>query len=133
MKIDRSPKVQARDIIGSTVNLGDIKDSVVKSVGRISAQSGETAGQLKPLLKKLVELMSDAPDQGVEPQVAAEALEEVKTLADAAHKPHASGFLPTIRKTLRTLRGFAEDLQSVPTIAAQFKGYVDQIGELITG
>jgi len=131
--IDQSRQVRARDIVGSTINLGDIKDSVVKSIARMPAQSDETAGQLKPLLEKLTELLSTAPDQGVEPEVAKDALDEVKAIADAAQQPKANRFAGAVRKTLRTLRGIAEELKGAPAVATQFKGYVDQIGDLMTG
>lgn len=131
--IDQSRRVAARDITSSTVNLGDLKDSVVKSIAQLPTQSNDTAEQLKPLLEQLTELLSRAPEQGVDQQVAADALEEVKTLADAARKPDEGVFLPTVRKTLRTLRGFAAELKSVPAVAGQFAGYVEQIGKLITG
>ena len=130
---DQSRNVNARDIIGSVVNLGEIKDSVVKSIARMPVQTDERAAQLKPLLEKLTDLLSEAPEQGVNEQVAAEALEEVKTIAEAAQKPDEGGFMPTVRKTLRTLRGFAGELESVPKLATQFMGYVNAIAALFAG
>ncbi len=77
--------------------------------------------------------MSEATGQGVDEHVAAEALEEVKVIADAAQEPDEAGFLPTVRKTLRTLRGFAGELEFVPKLATPFAGYVKAIAALFTG
>ena len=99
----------------------------------MTVQADETAAELKLLLDKLVNLLSDATEQGVDEQVAADAFEEVKAVADAAQKPDEAGFLPTVRKTLRTLHGFSEDLKSVPEIARQFTGYVNAIAALLSG
>ena len=74
-----------------------------------------------------------ATDNGDYPHFSVDALGEVKSVADAAQQPAESGFLRAVRRTLRTLRGFAGELESVPKIAEQFMGYVDKIGELITG
>jgi len=127
---DQIRNVNANDIIGSTLNLGEIKDSVVKSIQQMPVQTDETVAQLKPLLEKLTNLLTDATEQGVDEQVAADALEEVGAFADAAQKPDEPGFLPMVRKTLRTLRGFADDLKPVPQIAKQFIGYVNAIAAL---
>ena len=97
------------------------------------ARSDETAAQLKPLLEKLAALMSEAPAQGVDEQVAADALREVESIAEAAKEPQDNMFVSAVRKTLYTLRGIGEALKGAPAIAAQFKEYVDQIGDLMSG
>lgn len=132
---DNTKNFKSGDITNANVNIcfGDIKDSVVKSFAQMPVQADETAAKLKPLLEKLTELLSEATGQGVDEQVAAEALEQVKVIADAAQKRDEGGFLPTVRKTLRTLRGFSEDLKSVPEIATQYMGYVNAIAALLSG
>lgn len=97
------------------------------------SQADETAAELKALLEQFTDLLSGATGQGVDEQVAAEALEEVKVIADAAQKPEESGFMPTVRKTLRRLGRFAADLESVPKLATQFAGYVNAIAALFSG
>ena len=94
--------------------LNEIIDGAVESVGRLLPPENAPPHQIQQRSEQLTELLRRA-------------------VGDAAKKPDEGVFLPIVRKTLRTLRGFADELKSVRAIAAQFAAYVEQIGNLITG
>ena len=85
----------ARDIVGSTINLGEIRDTTITSINAMPT-GDDTADQLKPLLEKLTELLSGAVEEGVDEQVAADALDDVKTIADAVDEKMLQEKMPGI-------------------------------------
>ena len=133
MTMDDSRSVNARDIVGSTINLGEIKDSVVQSIPRIPSDAGEKADELKGVLEQLVQLLHDAPEQGVDQQAASDALLEVENIAETARKPWDHQVVDTAQRTVRTMRRFGTELAAVPAIAAQYSGFVDHIAKLCSG
>jgi hypothetical protein len=132
MSPDQSRNINARDINNSSINLGEIHDSVVTSIQQIPPDhNGIDTKELKEALEQLTDLLKSAVAEGVDEQVAADAMGEVKALADAAAQPRDNIVLGAIKKTMRTLRGFAKELAQVPALAKKFVEFVDHIGKLI--
>jgi len=133
MTVDKRRTVNARDISGGVINLGEIKDSVVQSIARIRPDAGENADELKSVLEQLTQLLHDAPAQGVGEQLAADALVEVEHIAETARKPWDEQVLGAVQRTVRTMRGIGTELAAVPALAAQYSGFVDHIARLFGG
>jgi hypothetical protein len=123
----------ARDISRSTVVLGEVRDSVVKSIAQIPTEKDDRLQQLKPLLEELTELLArEAPEAGVSAQNAAEALEEVEAIATETRKGLGERVLGTVRKTLFTLKGMAEQFEKFPAIAEKYQALVTRIAGFFT-
>ena len=133
MTVDNRRTVNARDISGGIINLGEITDSVVQSIAKIPQRDGEKTAELKAVLDQLAQLLHDAPAQGVDEQLAADALVEVETIAETARKPWDKQVLAAVQRTVRTMRGIGTELATVPALAAQYSGFVDHIAKLFGG
>ena len=123
--------VRSRDVTGSIIDLGEIRDSVILSVTKLPDKPVVQTDRLKPLLEQLVQIVEKAIILGLDQRTAAEALQEVKSIADAMQKPEGNGAASLMRKGVRTLRGIAEELTAIPEVAARFKGLIDQMSGLV--
>ncbi len=120
-------------VTGSNINLGDLYGVVMKCIGSAPPHATAERAQAIKLIEELAALLRDAPQAGVSPDVAGEAMREVQAVAEAAAKAADAGVLGTVKRTLRTLKGFADEFAPFPAIAEKYRTIVEQIGALLAG
>lgn len=91
-----------RDISG-VVNLGTISGSVTNSIDQLPASPEPDKPGLKELLTQLQTAIEAEAD--LSPEDKAEALEQVKTLADAGQKPEDSTLQKAGKTAMKILKG----------------------------
>ena len=108
--------------------LGDISGSVTTLIGQLSDTTEEQA-QLKALLTQLQSVIEAEPALLEEDK--AEALEQVKTLAEASHKPEDGPLKKSAKTALKILKGTAAVLPDATALVEGFNKLLPAIATLL--
>jgi hypothetical protein len=113
---------------GQSLNLGLIEVSglVAESIGQLP-ESTETERNLKGMLIRLKDILEEADDEVLTPEDKADALEQIKTLAEASDKPDAE------KKALvaRASRFLKRIVGAIPTSLPTATSLLTEINKLI--
>ena len=109
---------------GSTINLGQISGRVKNTINSIPELPGRDVAELKTALDSLIELIKNA--DGVAPEDAKDALENVEVVAEAAQNPEEPGVFEKAGTALRALKRMAGDFTAV-TVAGK------SVADLVAG
>lgn len=108
---------------------GDISGTVTNTIGELQESEAPEAPQLAELLKQLQEVIEKDPDLSEEDK--AEALEQVKTLAEAGKNPQ-EGTTPKAAKTaMKILKGTAANLPSAAALVEACNKLLPMIASLL--
>jgi uncharacterized protein YjbI with pentapeptide repeats len=108
--------------------LGDISGSVTTLIGQLSDTTDEQA-QLKALLTQLQSVIESEPALLEDDK--AEALEQVKTLAEASHKPEDGPLKKSAKTALKILKGTAAALPDATALVEGFNKLLPAIATLL--
>ncbi|MCL1469207.1 CHAT domain-containing protein [Argonema antarcticum] len=115
---DYSRKIEigsvGRDISGQALNLGEmnISGTVTNTIGQLEKSDAPEALKLAELLKQLQTAIEANPDLSEDDK--AEALEQVKVLAEAGKKPQEGGLQKAAKTAIKVLKG---TITSLPAAA----------------
>jgi hypothetical protein len=115
------------DVIGSVLNQSNISGSVSVSIQQLANQDDPNVQAIKDLLTQLQTRLeqSQLPQQDK-----ADALEEVKTLAEAARSPTDPKQQGLGRRTLRYFEGLLNGLSKANQAADDISGLVELMGKV---
>jgi hypothetical protein len=108
--------------------LGDISGSVTTLIGQLPGTTEEQA-QLKGLLTQLQSVIESEPALLEDDK--AEALEQVKTLAEAGHKPEDGPLKKSAKTALKILKGTAAALPDATALVEGFNKLLPAIATLL--
>jgi len=111
------------------VALGAISGSVTNTINRIPESSDPSQPSLKELLtqlQKAIEIESELPDEDK-----VEALEQVKTLAEAGQNPEDSGLKKAAKTAMKVLKGTVSGLPEVTKVVAECAKLLPAIAALL--
>ncbi|HEY9737637.1 MAG TPA: pentapeptide repeat-containing protein [Trichocoleus sp.] len=108
--------------------LGDISGSVTTLIGQLP-ETSEDQAQIKALLTQLQNIIESEPALPEEDK--AEALEQVKTLAEASHKPEDGPLKKSAKTALKILKGTAAALPDATALVEGFNKLLPAIATLL--
>ncbi|MBD0335760.1 MAG: pentapeptide repeat-containing protein [Cyanobacteria bacterium Co-bin13] len=117
----------SQTITGSA--LGDISGSVTTLISQLPETSDEQA-QIKTLLTQLQNVIESEPTLAEEDK--AEALEQVKTLAEASHRPQDGPLKKAAKTALKILKGTAAALPDATALIEGFNKLLPAIATLLS-
>ena len=117
------------DVTGSTLNIGEISGIVTNTINQLPASTQSDQPGLKELLTELqtaIEAETDLSDDDK-----AEALEQVKTLAEVGKNPQDSTLQKAGKKAMTMLKGILAGLPSVATLVEACSKLLPMIAKLL--
>jgi uncharacterized protein YjbI with pentapeptide repeats len=113
--------------MNSVVNLRDISGSVTNTINQLPAASDLDRPGIKELLVQLQAVLESADEAALKPEDKADALEQVKVLAEAAQKPEDE------KKTLgaKAIRFLRRIVDAVPTALPTASKLVEEVNKLV--
>lgn len=114
------------NVTGSTINLGEISGAVSNVVNQLSSAADPAQPGLKEHLLELQATIEEEPTLSIEDK--ADALEEVKVLAEAAQDPEKQGLG---RKAIKVLKGTVASLPDAAKLAEACKTLLPLIAKAI--
>ncbi|MEM6867920.1 MAG: hypothetical protein AAF528_06020 [Cyanobacteria bacterium P01_C01_bin.121] len=115
--------------VSGVVNLGTISGDVTNAIGQLPDNSEGDEPSLKELLAQLqaaIEATSELP-----PEDQAEALEQVKVLAEAGQAPEDTGLKKAAKTAIKVLKGTAAGLPDVTEFVQACSQLLPAIGALL--
>jgi hypothetical protein len=103
-----------RDLSG-LLNIGEISGNVTNTINRLPSSSDSNKPGIKELLNQLHEAVASEPDLPDEDK--AEALEQVKTLAEAGQKPEDTALQKAAKTSMKILKGTVASLPDAAKLA----------------
>ena len=115
------------DVTGSTINLGEISGTVTNTINQLPASSNPNHPGIKEVLVQLQAVLESADEVALKPEDKADALEQVKVLAEAAQKPEEE------KKTLgaKAVRFLRRVVDAVPTALPTASKLVEEVNKLV--
>ena len=104
----------AGDVKG-VINLGTISGSVTNAINQLPNQGSSDQAQLKALLNQLQALIET--EEALPDEDKAEALEQVKTLAEAGQKPEDNALQKASKTSIKILKGTVASLPDAAKLA----------------
>ncbi len=129
MSENPSINIQAGRDISGVVNLGTISGSVTNTINQLSASPAPEKPGIKELLTQLqaaIEAESELPDEDK-----AEALEQVKTLAEAGQKPEDNVLQKAAKTSMKILKGTVASLPDAAKLAESCTKLLPAIATLL--
>lgn len=121
--------IQAGRDISGVVNLGTIKGDVTNAINQLPASPDPNKSGLKELLSQLQAAIEAEPE--LPPEDKAEALEQVKTLADAGQKPEDNAFQKAAKTAMKILKGTVAGLPDAAKLAESCAKLLPTIATLL--
>ncbi len=118
-----------RDVTGSTVNIGEISGIVTNTINQLPASPQSDKPGIKELLTELqtaIEAETDLSDDDK-----AEALEQVKALAEVGTNPQESTMQKTGKTAMKILKGTIAGLPSAATLVEACSKLLPAIASLL--
>jgi uncharacterized protein YjbI with pentapeptide repeats len=111
----------------SVVNLRDISGSVTNTINQLPDSADPNRPGIKELLVQLQAVLESADEAALQPDDKADALEQVKVLAEAAQKPEEE------KKTLgaKAVRFLRRIVDAVPTALPTASKLVEEVNKLV--
>lgn len=129
MSENPSINIQAGRDISGVVNLGTISGSVTNTINQLPASPDPEKPGIKELLAQLqaaIEAESELPDEDK-----AEALEQVKTLAEAGQKPEDNVLQKAAKTSMKILKGTVASLPDAAKLAESCAKLLPAIATLL--
>jgi len=120
--------IAGRDING-VINLGTISGSVTNAINQLPDQSSASQPSLKELLTQLQAFIE--AEAGLPVEDKAEALEQVKTLAEAGQKPEDSGLQKAAKTAMKILKGTVSGLSETTKLIGECAKLLPAIATLL--
>ena len=117
------------DVTGSTLNIGEISGTVTNSINQLPASPQSDQPGIKELLTELqtaIEAETDLSDDDK-----AEALEQVKTLAEVGKNPQESTMQKAGKTAMKILKGTIAGLPSAATLVEACSKLLPAIASLL--
>jgi hypothetical protein len=115
--------------VSGAINLGAISGDVTNTIGQLPEATDANEPSLKALLTKLQAAIEATPELAPEDKV--EALEQVKTLAEAGQDPEDSRLKKSAKTAIKVLKGTAASLPDVTTFVQECTKLLPAIGALL--
>ena len=115
--------------ISGVLNLGTISGSVTNAINQLPDQPGSEQPSLKELLTQLQALIETETE--LAPEDKAEALEQVKTLAEAGQKPEDSGLQKVAKTAMKILKGTVSGLSETTKLVGECAKLLPAIAALL--
>lgn len=115
--------------VSGAVNLGAISGDVTNTIGQLPEAMDANEPSLKALLTKLQAAIEATPE--LDPEDKAEALEQVKTLAEAGQDPEDGRLKKSAKTAIKVLKGTAASLPDVTTFVQECTKLLPAIGALL--
>ncbi|WP_315786797.1 pentapeptide repeat-containing protein [Fischerella sp. JS2] len=127
----RKVEIHAKDInaSGQAFNLGDISGTVTNTINELPASPEPDKPGIKELLTKLQEAIE--ADANLSEEDKAEALEQVKTLAEVGQNPQEAGKQKTGKKAITMLKGLVSGLPATATLVEACSKLLPLISKLL--
>ncbi|HEY9599819.1 MAG TPA: pentapeptide repeat-containing protein [Cyanophyceae cyanobacterium] len=120
--------VAGKDITGAAG--GDISGTVTTTIGQLQESNAPKAPELADLLKQLQTAIES--DKNLSEDDKAEALEQVKALAEAGQSPKEGAMQKTAKTAIRVLKGMIIDLPAVATIVEASQKLLPAIAQIFS-
>ena len=120
--------VAGKDITGAVG--GDISGTVTTTIGQLQESNAPEAAKLADLLKQLQTAIES--DKNLSEDDKAEALEQVKALAEAGQSPEEGAMQKTAKTAIRVLKGIITDLPAVATIVEASQKLLPAIAQIFS-
>lgn len=120
--------VAGKDITGAAG--GNISGTVTATIGQLQESNAPEAAKLADLLKQLQTAIES--DKNLSEDDKAEALEQVKTLAEAGQSPEEGAMQKTAKTAIRVLKGIITDLPAVATIVEVSQKLLPTIAQIFS-
>ncbi|MBW4632787.1 MAG: hypothetical protein KME30_13100 [Iphinoe sp. HA4291-MV1] len=117
-----------QDMIGVTV--GDISGVVTNNIGKLQDSDVPEAPKLAELLKQLQAAIEAEPNLTLEDK--AEALEQVKAIAEAGQNPKEGVMQKTAKTAMRILKGIFSELPNVSKLVEESAKLLPIIAKIFT-
>ena len=117
-----------RDATGSTVNIGDISGTVTNAIGQLPASPESDQPGIKELL---TELQTAIEASALSDDDKAEALEQVKALAEVGKNPQESTMQKAGKTAMKILKGTIAGLPSAGTLVEACSKLLPAIASLL--
>lgn len=117
-----------RDISG-IVNLGTITGSVTNAINQLPASSDPDKEGIKELLAQLLAAIESAPELANADK--AEALEQVKVLAEAGQKPEDNILQKAAKTAMKIIKGTVASLPDATKLAEECGKLIPAIAKLL--
>lgn len=117
------------EMMGSTVNLGEISGSVTNTINQLQQSSNPETAQLADLLKQLQSTIEAEP--ALTPEDKTEALEQVGTLAKAGQNPQDGTLKKLASTAIKILKGTIASLPSATQTVTEVTQLVGAIATLL--
>jgi uncharacterized protein YjbI with pentapeptide repeats len=131
MPDERRQDIHAHDIIGSTINLGEISGVVTNTINQLPPSQNHDSPGLRELLTELQKLIESADEKQLKPEDKADALEEVKTLAEAGKETSPERKQKKeAQKSLDFIQKIASNLPSATKIAIELNKIIPEVSKL---
>ena len=114
--------------VSGVVNIGTISGNVTNTIGQLPEDSAEKA-ELKALLQQLQAAIEAEPE--LEPEDKAEALEQVKTLAEAGQKPEDGAMKKAAKTAVKILKGTTAGLAETTKLVQECVKLLPAISTLL--
>ncbi|MCC3445676.1 hypothetical protein [Microcoleus sp. PH2017_20_SFW_D_A] len=117
------------DVTGSTLNIGEISGIVTNTIGQLPASPQSDKPGIKELLTELQTAI--ASETNLSDDDKAEALEQVKTLAEVGTNPQESTMKKAGKKAMTMLKGILAGLPSAATLLEACSKLLPAIASLL--
>jgi hypothetical protein len=138
MNVDKSSNVNVSGVTGNIGNIaagqdmtgvvGNISGTVNNSIGALQNSGVPEAPELAELLKQLQAKIE--ADDNLEPEDKAEALEQVKALAEAGQNPKEGAMQKAAKRAITMLTGIFAQLPAIATLVEPSKTLLPAIAKL---
>ncbi|MEH2461175.1 hypothetical protein [Nostoc sp.] len=128
MPQDNSTNISAGRDISGVINLGKISGDVTNTIGQLPESPQTDKPGIKELLTQLQEAISQSADLPDEEK--AEALEQVKTLAEAGKNPQESIKQKTAKTAITMLKGIFTGLPAIASLVEAGNKLLPAISQL---
>jgi hypothetical protein len=119
-----------RDATGSTLNIGEISGTVTNTINQLPASTQSDKPGIKELLTQL-QTVIEAETHFSDDDDKAEALEQVKTLAEVGKNPQESTMQKAGKTAMKILKGTIAGLPSVATLVEAGSKLLPAIADLL--
>ncbi|MDJ0701863.1 MAG: pentapeptide repeat-containing protein [Leptolyngbyaceae cyanobacterium MO_188.B28] len=132
---DQSRKIEIGDVggdfnvSGSALNLGDISGTVTNTINQLPSSAEPNQPGIKELLTQLQEAI--ASESTLSEDDKAEALEQVKALAEAGQNPSDVGMKKLAKRATTMLKGIAAGLPTAAKLAESLSQLLPAISSLL--